>query len=123
MVPDDSWNKIKQYLNLKFIGQMKIQGSLELPLESGDYNPLLQKIHTLNHRSNDKHGKPSPIKNTRKKIYIDNRGGNITPINDIFGAKREKLNDSNVVDQETKYTEDKMLSQNMPLTNNFVWRL
>ena len=26
VVPDDSWNRIKPYLNLKFIGQMKIQG-------------------------------------------------------------------------------------------------
>ena len=67
VVPGDSWNKIKQSLNLKFIGKIKIQGSLELLLKSGDYNPLKQQIHPLNHKSNDKHGKPTPIKNTLKK--------------------------------------------------------
>ena len=102
---------------------MKIQGSLELLLKSGDYNPLLQQIHPLNHKSNDKHGKPSPINNTRKKRIIENRGVNLTPINEILGAKRKKLNDSNVVDQATKDTEDKIMSQNMLLTNNFDWRL
>ena len=70
-----------------------------------------------------KNGKPDLIKNTHKKKIIENRGGNLTPINEIFGAKRKKLNDSNVVDKATKDTEDKMLSQNMLLTNNFYWRL
>ena len=102
---------------------MKIQGSLELLLKSGDYNPLLQQIQPLNHKSNDKHDNPAPIKNNRKKTIIENRGGNLTPINETFGAKRKKLNDSNVVDQTTKDTEDKMMSQNMLLKNNYDWRL
>ena len=80
---------------------------MELLLKSGDYNPLLQQIHPLNHKSNDKHSKPAPIKNTRKKTIIENIGGNITPINEIFVAKRKKLNDSNVVDKSTKDKEDK----------------
>ena len=46
---------------------MKIQGSLELILKPGDYNPLLQQIHPLNQKSNDKHGKSDAINNTRKK--------------------------------------------------------
>ena len=60
---------------------------------------------------------------TLVRKIIENRGGNINPINESFGAKRKKLNYSNVVDQATKYTEDKIMSQNMPLTNNFDWRI
>ena len=54
---------------------------------------------------------------------IENRGGNLNPINETFRAKINKLNYLNVVYQATKDTEDKMLSQNMLLKNNFDWRL
>ena len=60
VVPDNSWNKIKQSLNLKFIRQTKIQGSLELLLTPGYYNPLLQQIRPLNHKSNDKKWQARP---------------------------------------------------------------
>ena len=53
---------------------------------------LRKQIYTLNHKSNDKHGKPVPIKNTCEKKVIDNRGENLTPINEHFGSKIKKVN-------------------------------
>ena len=45
VVPEESWIKIKGFLKLKYIAQMRLQKSLELLKESGAYNPFLQQKH------------------------------------------------------------------------------